>query len=255
MKRTFLAVAILSSYLSFAQDTIVTQQKWRGIFEDAGFKEEYYKLTGGAFDKTYLKNNFYTILVVFRDPMMKSIEGQVQVKSLLDLCDPASPLQLRRQLQNGTYEVSKSELETFIFDKYIFRRETPGPYNFSDAWGIVYLNGPIYSLKTFGLSKYSSGTEGYATIKFKHTLQNMKDETSLSYNDLHKVQSNIRFKARMRMDFKEAPELVQKIEADTEGYGKPDYLKMILEYNEYIREHDPERYNASIYPKVRFKKK
>jgi hypothetical protein len=255
MKYLGFSILFLLSVGCCAQDSVLNNRKWRTYFENNSYKENEYKLTGIQIEANYGSDRFYPALLVFREPGFVSVEHELLFLSVADLIDPLTPLRVKNRLQGGTYNVNKEDLEVFVFDNHLFRRFAAGPYNLDSPWGIVFLNGPFLCLKTFRPNPYSKKyDEDFRTLKYNETYQQYSRNEKTNGGDPNEPEGNIRFKQRMIIDFKGYDEMIAKIENDMEGYRQEDRLKMLLEYNEWIKQNEPERYRAAVFPKTYYKK-
>lgn len=184
-------------------------------------------------------NKVYEILLIFRDNR-PSEKWQFTFKSseyaLKDLLDPRKELQL---LKGGvTRSISKDDLEYFILGDIVFensrKKEIKKYVGGKGLWGIQKINGPIKVVQKYLKRAEENGYFLDEDIRI--------NSEAISWNPL-------KWKEEMAAYIADYKELSQKVLDKEEGYRKKDQNKIIIEYNSWVKENDPQRFKSATYPK------
>lgn len=235
-----------------AQDSVLLNPKWKDYFARTE-NSKYAMTTSSQFDQIFKYGEYYDGLLIYRDSTRTSEEVRIMYKGIVDLCSKLADLEIGKW-EHGKMRTllgrNKRELKMFVFHDITFILEvTRKDYKWVNAspqtWSLLILNGPILITRHFYLSSATSNgqriLEDSAIQKYEESLASSLD-TFGGFN----------FKKAMSTAVAENTEMVGKVQSGIEGYTKKDALKIFIEYNEWVKQHDNEKFIESLkLPKIR----
>lgn len=239
MRFLWLLILFVTRYSMADGQSIQDDPKWNSYLQSiTAFNQSIYEITGKQFNDQYSKSNYYDILLVYLDGTWT--EEKVVFLGIVDLCDRQKPLNIKRRDRDEVSPMPKSKYAFFVFDnRYTFKFTSPGTGTSSTAtWGIVYLSGPIYCMKSF------TQPDPSFDISERHTT--CKKDRVIGSNV---IMDNYfgGFKSSFSKYVKEDTELADKITNDVEGYRKENKVTILQEYNAWVKQTDPELYARYVY--------
>jgi hypothetical protein len=239
-----LALILLCALNAFAQDTLLRYNRWQDFFKDYT-KEQYAHFKNEQFNKKFKYGESYNCLVIYKDSTRAAIEFKMPFVSIESLCDPKVNLEGKNYKGNGTHSIPKKEVRYFVFDDvpFVFDNIVRKHYSIVGPtyhyWSVVLIDGPIRYTKNFSITTFSSGV---TTSGGLGTIQKYEDDIGSDIDIL----GAFSFRKWAAKTFADYPELAAKIAAEQEGYSKKDGLKIITEYNEWVRKSDPEAFKKTM---------
>jgi hypothetical protein len=239
-------LSLLVTFLCFltcnGQDTVLFSTKWQTFFREYD-RSSLANHTSVEYNKMFLFGQYYDGLIIFKDTTRLSLPMMIVYPGFENLCDPRQKLQGMHHHVNQPYEIDKKNVKYFVFDNLIFafddlnRRKVKlaVPPNF---WSLLILDGPIRITRHSYVSSYG----GKITRVDGGNIY--KDDDSIG-SDLYSF-GGFSFKKFGAKTFIDYPELANKIATEIPGYLKKDALKIIQEYNEWVKREDPEAYERSL---------
>jgi hypothetical protein len=243
MKKPLLLIVALLCFLTcHSQDTVLLSPKWQTFFREYD-RSPLANYTSVEYNKKFVFGQYYDGLIIFKDTTRQSLPLMIAYPGFEYLCDPKQKLQGMHHRVNQPYEIDKKSVKYFVFSDLLFafddlnRRKVKlaVPPNF---WSVLILDGPIRITRHSYISSYG----GRVTKADGGTIY--KDDDSIG-SDLYTL-GGFSFKKFGSKTFVDYPELANKIATEQPGYLKKDALKIIQEYNEWVKRENPEAYEKSF---------
>lgn len=147
-----------------------------------------------------------------------------------DLLNPDIDL---RVMEAGTMlRLDKRDLAYMVLDDIVFVCDTNRKSAYTGHWGLLGVNGPLRIIRWFHFWRNSGEITEQREVF-------MGDKQVLQYTG---------WKEEMTTLMADYPALVEKINNREEGYRRDDESRIIMEYNRYVREQDPERFYEAAMP-------
>jgi hypothetical protein len=243
MRKVILPLLLFCFVEASAQDSLLLYNRWQAFFKDYT-KEQYASYENEQFNKKFKYNEPYNCLVIFKDSTKAPMEIRMPFTSIENLCDPKANLEGKSYKTASAYSIAKKTVKYFVFDDvpfvidHIVRKQYKIELS-PDQWSVLLIDGPVRYTKYYKVNTYSSGA---VTASGLGRIQKYEDDIGSDLN----VFGGFSFKKFAVKTFSDYPELVAKINADEEGYGKKNVLKIITEYNEWVRKSDPEAFKKTM---------
>lgn len=248
MEKLFIAfVFIVSHLIASAQDSVLLSPKWQQVFSDAS-RLEYISLELADFDKKFQRGELYDGLIIFKDSAKQSLEINIMYSGIIDLCDINKPIRGKNLRTPRGYEISKKDVLYFVFHDLIFaldvtRKEYAVSFSDNKYWSVLLVDGPVRFTKGYYLNKMSSGS-----VLEIDAGRIQKGETPIGSDP--DIFGGFNFKKFAVKTFSDYKELADKIVAEQEGYKKKDALKIMLEYNDWVKRENPDAFRESLLMKA-----
>lgn len=183
---------------------------------------------------------FYEVLVAFKDRDRKDLHGRIKFTSFLDISNHRNELRVQKKMGDGyaaTFRsINKEDIQFVMLDRrFLFKplRIREDVYSTSDPdLCFVVINGPICYY--FYPQYLSSSDLAFNSNRMHRDMKFFGSEpTSMG---------GFNFKKNASRLFADYPQLAEKIRQRQEGYKKKNGYEIIVEYNEWVKETDPERF-------------
>jgi hypothetical protein len=183
---------------------------------------------------------FYEVLIAFKDREREDLHGRIRFTSFLDISNYRVPLKVQEKQGNGYIaaykDIDKRDVQFLILDRrFLFKplRIREDVYSFDDPYlCFVVVNGPICY---YYYPKYLSDSNLSFNIHKMH-------RDMVNFGSQPTSMGGFNFKKNVSAKFEDHPELANKIRTGMDGYKKKEGYDIIVEYNEWVKENDPDRY-------------
>lgn len=190
----------------------------------------------------------YKILVVYKDGSpheLYDFNFQQSNQSFYTLFRPSIPLKV---INNGVLKnIPKNRLAYFVLDDMIFMNDKKDKVvkdnsNFKGKWGVLIINGPA------SITRYLQVDPVNESL-FVSDVVKKGDEVIASVGE-EQLKSFINGTKNILKIVSDNQAIADKVSNKEEGYTSDDYKKILLEYNESIKQKDPSSFAASALPGI-----
>lgn len=248
------SVLFFSCFFVQAQDSILLKPKWQNHFSQTE-NPKYARLTLDQFDQKFKYGEYYDGLLVYRDSTIASKEVKIKFRGISDLCDMFSAIEYSAVNKWGEVAYNfahqdKRALKMFVFTDITFLWQVVRKSNkvggTLNHWSIMILNGPFFATRQLYTMKLETGK-----------MLNVESDYIQKYEDPVIGRLDIfgafNFKKNMGKVVADNEELASKVLNEEEGYKKTNVLKIFIEYNQWVKQQNPQRYEQSLkFPKIRY---
>lgn len=240
MKQFILISYSLLSFAAFAQvrqepDLSELRQGFLQVDLRTGIRLEELNLPTPAFSTEALRyHHTYTVWLLYKDgrpPEVYQFSFRAANCSWRDVVDPYKAL---RVLKNGElHAVDKKLLSHIILDQMILVANDGDFSMYDEDWGLLEVNGPVQVIRWFHQHKVT----GALTVRKEYRAAS---KTVLQYSTGWRKEMARLLSANQTLSEK----VLQKVR----GYRRPETTAILMEYNAWLLQQDPEAFAAAALP-------